>query len=215
MTFARWRKNGFDAAFVASEVARGTSPSSAGGLTFSGDIFFGDPLILLETGVEFLVPIPDVDRSRIIRGALKAALGSENYGPSVLIGEINKATRDFVRSPETKYVVAASLSFVHFQDLSRIEGSDCRLYVRRRLPKYLLKAREEAKQRSERTFSGGYPEDAPFLERYALAWIHVRGRSPQEAMDRAVEALDLRRGIWNFALNRRAGGTFPPPRRAR
>src|SRR5215204_5210245 len=137
MTYARWREDGFDAVFVASEVAKGTSPLPSGGLQFSGDVFFGEPLILLETGVEFLVPISAVDRSRIINGALEAALRSKNYGPSVLIGEINKATRDFVRSPETKYVVATNLSFKHFEDLFRIEGSDCRLYVRRRLPKYL------------------------------------------------------------------------------
>jgi hypothetical protein len=212
MTYARWREDGFDADFVASELAKGASPLPSGGLQFSGGTFFGEPLILLETGVEFLVPISDVDRSRIIDGALEAALRSKDYGPSVLIGEINKATRDFARSPETKYVVATGLSFRHFEDLSRIEGPDPRLYVRRRLPRYLVEARREAKQRTGRVVGGDYPEDVPF-KRYAPAWIHVRGRSTHEAIDRAVEALDLRRGIWNFALNRGTGATYPPPTR--
>lgn len=68
----------------------------SGGLKYSGGVFFGEPLILLETGVEFLVPISDVDRSRIIDRALETALRSKNYGSAALIGEINKATRDFV-----------------------------------------------------------------------------------------------------------------------
>lgn len=212
MTYARWRGNGFDADFVASEAAKGISPVSSGGLRFSGTALFDEPLVLLETGVEFLVPIPDADRSRIIHSALEAALRSDDYGPSALIREINKATRDFDRSPETKYVVATGLSFKHFEDLSRVEGRGYRIYVRRRLPRYLVEARREAKRRISELMAGDYPEDVPF-ERYAAAWIHVRGRSTHEAMDRAVEALDLRRSIWNYALNRGVGATFPPPNR--
>jgi hypothetical protein len=210
MTYARWRKDRFDSAFVASEVAKGTSPLPSGGLQFTGDIFLGEPLILLETGVEFLVSISDVDRTRIINGALEAALRSEDYGPSVLIGEVNKATRDFVRSPEIKYVVATNLSFNHFEDISRIESPGYRLYVRRRLPRHLARARQEATQRTRQRMGDVYPEDTPFQE-YAAAWIHVRGRSPYEAMDRAVEALDLRRGVWNYLFNRGIGPTYPPP----
>jgi hypothetical protein len=212
MTYARWREDGFDADFVASELKKGISPLRGGGLNYKGSAFFGAPLVLLETGVEFRVPISDVDRSRIITRALEAALRSEDYGSAALIREINKATRDFARSPETKYVVATGLSFRYFEDISRIEGPHRRLYVRRRLPRQLVEARREAKQRTRDSMGGEYPEDVP-LKRYASAWIYVRGRSPQEAMDRAVEALDLRRGIWNFALNRGSGATWPPPMR--
>ncbi len=212
MTYAQWRQDGFEPDFVASELAKGVSPLPSGGLQFSGTAFFGDPLVLLETGIEFLVPISDVDRTRIIQRALEAALRTKDFGPAALIREINKATRDFARSPEIKYVVSTGLSFKHFEDLMRIEGSDCRLYVRRRLPRYLVEARREAKERTQEFMSDDYPEDVP-LKQYAHTWIHVRGRSPQEAMDRAVEVLDLRRGIWNFALNRGTGATFPPPTR--
>ena len=34
-------------------------------------------------------------------------------------------------------------------------------------------------------------------------WVHTQGRSHWEAVTRALDALDLLRGIWNFALNRR------------
>lgn len=210
MTYAQWRKDGFDADFVASELAKDVSPLQTGGLQFSGDAFFGEPLVLLETGVEFLVPISDVDRSWIIRRALEPALRSKNYGPKVLIGEINKATRDYVRSPEKSYVVTVGLSFRYFEDISRVESSGCRIYVRRQFPRHFIEPRTEARFRSRKLVNGDYPEDVPH-KKYAAAWIHVRGRSPTEAMDQAVEALDLRRGIWNLALNRRTGATFPPP----
>ena len=213
MTYARWIKEGFDADFVASYLAERVSALPTGGLQFSGGAFFDEPLILLETGVEFLIPISDIDRSRIIDGALEVALRSKDYSSSTLIGEINKATRDFARSPETKYIVTTTLSFRHFEDISRIEGPDCRLYVRSRLTRHLTEARGEAKQRTRKDITGDYPEDEPFFKRYAPAWIHVRGRSIHEAVDRAVEALDLRRGIWNFALNRGIVATYPPPRR--
>lgn len=210
MTYARWRKDGFDADFVASELKKNISPLPTGGLQFSGDAFFDDPLILLETGVEFLVAISDADRSWIIRRALEAALKSKDYGPKVLIGEINKAARDHVRSPEKSFVVATGLSFKYFENISRVESSGCRIYVRRKFPRHFIEPRKEARARSRKLINGSYPEDVPH-KRYAAAWIHVRGRSPSEAMDQAVEALELRRGIWNFALNRGTGATFPPP----
>ena len=212
MTYARWRQEGFDADFVTSELKQGISPVSPRGLRYSGSAIFGAPLVLLETGVEFLVPISDIDRSRIITRALEAALKSKDYGPAALIREINKATRDFARSQETKYVVVMGLSFKYFEDLTRIEDPHSRLYVRRTLPRKLVEARREAKQRTRDSIGGEYPEDVP-SKRYAPAWIHVRGRSPQEAMDRAVEVLDLRRGIWNLALNRGRGGSNPAPTR--
>lgn len=208
MSFARWRQDGLNADLVASELAKGIAPLPTGGLRYSGSALFGEPLALLETGVEFLVPISDADRTRIIGSALEAALRSKSYGQSALIGEINKAARDFARSPESGYVVATGLSFEHFEDLTRMEPSGCRLYVRRRFPRRLAAAHQEARGRSRKYVLGGYPEEAS-SEGYAPAWVHVRGRSPSEAMDRALEALDLRRAIWNFALSRGAR-TFPP-----
>lgn len=211
MSFARWSQDGLNADLVAREVAKGIAPLPTGGLRYSGTALFGEPLSLLETGVEFLVPISDTDRTRIIRSALEAALKSERYGQSALIGEINKATRDFVRSPKTGYVVATGLSFGHFEDLTRMEPSGCRLYVRRRFPRRLGEAHEEAKGRSRKHVLGDYPEEAS-SQGYAPAWVHVRGRSPSEAMDKALEALDLRRAVWNLALNM-GSRTFPPPMR--
>lgn len=212
MTYARWRQDGFDARFVASELAKKVTPLEGGGLRYSGAMFFGEPMVLLETGVEFLVPVSDPDRSRIIRIALEAALRSDDYGPGVLIGKINEVVRDFAGSRETGYVVTTGLSFGHFADITRVGGPGTRLYIRDQFPRHLIEARREAKLRSNKVIRGEYPDKTPF-KRYAAAWIHVRGHSLTEAMDRAIEAIDLRRGVWNFALNRGTGATLPPPER--
>lgn len=205
MTLAQWKTGGFDADFVARELKKEIKPLPDGVTQYSGTAFFGEALTLLETGVEFLKPISDEDRSRIIRQALEAALRASDYGPKALIREINKATRDFTILPETKYIVATGLSFKHFRDITRIESPDCRLYVRRQLSQYLSKAHKEAKRRTATSVQGEYPND------YAAVWVHVRGRSVFEAMQRALKALDLRRGVWNFALNRAFGVPYPAP----
>jgi hypothetical protein len=212
MTFARWRQDGFVAAFGASELAKGIKPLPTGGLVYPGTSFFGDPLTLLETGVEFLAPLDEVDRSKIITSALEAALRSTDYGAGALIREVNKATRDFSRLPEKKYVVATSLSFKHFEDITRVDPSGSRLYVRRKLPPYLANAHSQAKHQMRSVVRRENPEDVS-TRQHAATWIHVSGRSLPEAVQRAVEALDLRRGIWNYALNRGSGVTFPPPTR--
>jgi hypothetical protein len=75
MTFAQWRQDGFDVEFVASELAKVIKPVE-GGLQFSGTAIFGEPLILLGTGVEFQVPISEPDLSQIIMDALEAQTGA-------------------------------------------------------------------------------------------------------------------------------------------
>jgi len=210
MTYARWRSDGFDVHFVASKASEVISPLPTGGLRYSGEALFEHPFTLLETGIEFLEPISDADRSWVITRALEAALRSENYGPKVLIREINKAARDFFQSPEQHYVVVTSLSFSHFEDITRMGASEPRIYVRRKLPQRFKAPHREAKERSRLSRSTEYPGLLPST-RYAPTWIHVHGRSAAETMNRASEALDLRRGVWNFALNRRVGVPFPPP----
>lgn len=49
---------------------------------------------------------------------------------------------------------------------------------------------------------GDYPDHASIRQRYAAAWVFTGGRSVYEAAERALDALDLRRAIWNFSLNR-------------
>lgn len=212
MTFARWSDQGFDKDYVASSLAKGIKPLPSGGLQYSGDAFFGEPVTLLETGVEFLEPISETDRHRIIRMSLERALRATDYGASALIREINKAARDFVRSPENKYVMATFLSFKHFEDLNRVDSSGARVYVRESLLRHLSKSHQEAKTRSRNLVLGDYPEELPSHD-YTAAWVHVRGRSGAEAMDRAFKVLDLRRGIWNYALNRGIIRQFSPPNR--
>lgn len=210
MTYAQWRRDGFDVQFVASKVSEVVSPLPTGGLRYSGEALFEHPFTLLETGIEFLEPISDADRSWVITHALEAALRSANYGPNVLIREINKAARDFFQSPEQHYVVVTTLSFNHFEDITRMGASEPRIYVRHKLPQRFKASHREARERSRLALSAEYPGLSPST-RYAPTWIHVRGRSAAETMNRASEALDLRRGIWNFALNRRVGVPFPPP----
>lgn len=212
MTFARWSEQGFDKDYVASSLAKGINPLPSGGLQYSGDAFFGEPVTLLETGVEFLEPIPETDRHRIIRISLERALRSSDYGSSALIREINKAARDFVRSPEKKYVMSTFLSFEHTEDLNRMDSSGARVYIREGLPPYLSRSHQEAKTRSKNVVRGDYPEEST-SHNYTAAWVHVRGRSGAEAMDRAFRVLDLRRGMWNYALNRKIIREFAPPNR--
>jgi hypothetical protein len=107
-------------------------------------------------------------------------------------------------------VVATRLSFTHFEDITRMGSSGSRLYVRRQLPRRFAETREEAKSASESDVRIPFPEDEA-LDEHAAAWIYVFGRTRSEAIHKAGEALDLHRGIWNFALNRSMGMRLPAP----
>src|SRR5215211_611382 len=101
MTFARWRED-FDVETVVSELRETITPVGGGLLRFTGSAIYREPITLLETGVEFEVPISETDQQQLIRQALGAALRSEDYGSSTLIREINIAARDFWNTPKTK-----------------------------------------------------------------------------------------------------------------
>jgi hypothetical protein len=82
------------------------------------------------------------------------------------------------------------------------EISEYRISLAPALPEHLREGHETAKARMRNYVFGEYPHSVSSGSGYTAAWISTRGRSVHEAAARALDALDLRRAIWNFSLNR-------------
>lgn len=87
-------------------------------------------------------------------------------------------------------------------DETEVSGG-CRISLARELPSHLREGHEVAKERMRDYVFGEYPDASSSRTRYAATWVSTRGRSVHEAVARALDALDLRRALWNFSLNRR------------
>lgn len=175
--------------------------TGGGAVTFADDPLFEDAALAVESGVEFVADIPESDRRGIVSAAMFTA--PSPLTPGSLIGEINRRAQDFLREPERPYVLATSISARYFAGLNRSQVSGRRMYFRQVLPRHLRAGHREAAKRTGRYLLGPLPSHIHVGERYTAVWVHTRGRSHWEAVSRALDALDLLRDIWNFALNRR------------
>lgn len=181
----------------------GSRQEAAGGgaVTFAGDPLFEDAALVVESGVEFVAEIPESDRRGIVSAALFATPPPVTLDS--LIAEINRRARDFLREPEQAYVLVSSISARYSTELRQSEVSGRRMYFRRSLPRRFRAGYGQAVDRTRRNLLGPLPDPIRPGERYTPVWIHTRGRSHWEAVTRALDALDLLRGIWNLAINRR------------
>lgn len=206
--YACWNRDGFDPDALAARLENLKKPdeTGSGNVVFEGALVFDDIVTILERAIIFSETMPERDQRRIVGGALVAAAKAGPLTAGALVGEVNRGARGFAETPEKDFVLATSLSVRYFKEL--VEGeydvSGGRVTVGYQLPKHLCPGHETAKERMRDYVFGKYPDPGSTLLRpYAAAWVEVRGRSMFEAADKALGALDLLRGMWNFALNRR------------
>jgi len=118
--------------------------------------------------------------------------GKQPIDPEQLLKEVNIQAAQFFQTPETEYVVVGSLSVATFPVRSiRING--CKIWPLASRKKY------------------PYP-DVPGLRlgtnmrkrldasKYQLVAVKTRGRTHNDAVNRAMRALDVLRGIWTLSL---------------
>jgi len=202
LTYARWKREGYDPKLLVSKLEDARQETPGGGvISFAGSPSFEDAALAVESGVEFVANIPESDQRSIVSAAMFTAPAP--LTPSSLISEINKRARDFLRESERAYVLVSSISARYFPQLNRSEVSGHRIYFRRSLPRHLRVGRGQAEDRTGRYLLGSLPNSAHPSERYTAVWVHTWGRSNWEAADRAIDTLDLLRGIWNLIMNHR------------
>ena len=127
----------------------------------------------------------------------------------VLLGvlrAISEGENRFSDRPEEPYVLVTSISarrFGEFEDVGEIGG--CGLAFERFLSEPFRSEHEKAKLMGENQVLGRFPRPGNTMRSYAGVRVSVSGRSHEEAKERALDILDLLRGIWNLGINRYIG----------
>jgi hypothetical protein len=119
---------------------------------------------------------------------------------------ISEGENRFSDRPEEPYVLVTSISarrFGEFEDVGEIGG--CGLAFERFLSEPFRSEHEKAKLMGENQVLGRFPRPGNTMRSYAGVRVSVSGRSHEEAKERALDALDLLRGIWNLGINRYIG----------
>jgi len=204
MAHARWNRKDFDPDLLVERLERLRIPDDgSGSVGFRGDLFFEDVVSVIQRATVFTVPMPESEGRRIVGRALFSAARAGALTVGSLIGEINRGAKGFAEAPEREFVLATSVSVRYFPVLVDTDVAECKISFGRLLPEHLRPGHETAMERTRRFVFGEYPDQGSLLGHYTAVWVAVRGRSGYEAAASALAALDLLRGIWNLALNRR------------
>jgi hypothetical protein len=154
-----------------------------------------DYFTVLESCVNFHPEIPENEKGIIINKAVfplakqKPALNAQN-----ILSAIGKEEIKYLKKPKQDFFVATTISINFFEELKKtvVNGSSIKFY--KTLPKkfnqkpiYFLKERLRI-------------VDNPST--YTPALVSIKARDEGDAFVRAIDELDLLRGIWNLAANR-------------
>jgi hypothetical protein len=190
-----WKDN-CDPVEVASRIEE--SRRSSKGETVNFGAQFSRHVILLHSMLNFPDAIPEVEARGIARCAAFQAAHGGPITAKTLLAEANKLTDEYTGRPLERYVLVTALTYQPSSPMKGIRMGDTVILFERTLHSRFQAAR--MKLASEARLSLSIP--ATTTVPAASARVHVWARTSNEAADKAIDAVDLVRGIWNWSLNR-------------
>ncbi len=156
-------------------------------------VSFNDTLAILTSKLKRPKGVGDFDWQSIVRKSLLDATAASVVDKVSFQRAHKNAISAHARTPEKRFVVATTLSTRYGSHLKTLRADGATFTFSRRLP-----------QKFDRTpleKIPGYPS-APEPDDYVRVRVAVRARSHHGAREKALRALDLVRGLWNFSQTR-------------
>lgn len=170
-----------------------------------------DIFSLLTSAFKFRKEIPDNERVKIVNkgvfnAAKKGVLTSKSINSEIL-KEINLYNAQLPK----QYILVTKISATYFEGLNRIKVSDETIIFSRYLSKKF--DRFDRKEVIEIAKQMDLINDSESLFGWTFVKVFVKARSEHEAFSKAIDSLDLIRGIWNFYFNRSMRGRISSGKR--
>lgn len=194
---------------------------STGKVSFDlSDGMFDDALTVLESSVRFDDATPESMYGGLIHSSLRAIAKSRTLTVKAFENELGKQERAYLANAPERYLLTTSMSALRFHDLLPRTGiPDTHITFVAQLPKLFQQEHERMRQQGSGVLFGDLPKTTSMMTRYSFARVSVWAKSQLEAVESALEGLNLLRGIWNFYHNYRtpwrssfAGGVAPDRR---
>jgi len=161
---------------------------------------YEDCISVLHSSLAFSDGIPQTERRKIIALSIRDAAVAGVISAKALLREISKRENSYLRRPVKKFVLVTSLSICHDSTLNTLRVNDAMIRFTPQLPKRFDQG--PIMELANSYVVGLFPKD------YCAVRVSVTGRSDHEAVEKAFNAVDLLRGIWNLGLNRSRGLSF-------
>lgn len=140
--------------------------------------------------------IPASEAGRLVSRGVSAAARKPDFTQKNIITEVSRLVREYNSENLKRYTLVTTVNIKRTNHFPDQKINDVHVRFVKNLHKKYLKARKET---ARRVSSWGIEEVDTSKAYYVLA--HTSARTPQEAVERIFEGLDLLRGIWCLKLN--------------
>ena len=152
--------------------------------------------------------IPEDEAHKIVKSACFAAAGAGKVTPVSLCAHAEALERKYLCSPKTQFRVVTSISADFMAGPVVLRAGSVQLGFGRRPGRTAERLHLERVKEAEHSVWGTLPDD------YSPVLALVSARNPDEAVNRALDQIDLIRAIWNLWKNRgrtrKSGGKRTP-----
>lgn len=166
------------------------------------DGMFDDALAVLESSVGFDEAIPESIYRGLTFRSMVAIAESRPFTAKAFMDELNRQEQGYKKTPSQRYVLTTSLSARNFSNsLSQTGVSGTRITFGEQLPKRFRAEHERMRKYGRNAVFGELPKYTNIMRRYTFARVSLWAKSEIEAVESALDGLNLLRGIWNVYLN--------------
>ena len=183
---------------VAEAFEKAKNVDKNGKVTFQGFTHY-DHVVILNSMVSLNKKIPLSEKRRVINQAISQAGAKGKITAERLLSEIRNLESKYLRRPLQRYNLVTSISVNRLCKLKRKKVYGCTISFCSFLPKVYDEAISEIIEHARYSIAGKIPTN------YMYVKVSVSAKSHDEAANKALDALNLIRGIWNFFENRKHG----------
>ena len=200
------RRKDTDLAGLAARAERAKTEGDPTGFMSEG--FYSDFAIILGGYIIFDDKVPETEQKRIILKVSHDPSMARPITAESLLRACSRLERDYLLRAKNSYRLLTEVSLWWTIDVPRIKVGSVSLTFKPTLDKaYAVRARLANDSRGDINFE--------LPRNYMRVSAFVKARSPYEAAEQALDAIDLVRASWNLALNRgkawRYSGGRPMP----
>lgn len=192
---AKWLER-YDPDHIAECLEKSKLVDKSGKVSFQG-LGFSNYIVVLSSMILLNNKIPEIEKGSIIRKSVFNVAKKGKITAKTLLNEINSLEKKYLNRKSKKYVLITTLSINRYSKIKRIKINGCTIIFPTLPPRQFLQEIEKRIQRhAVHEISGDLPTN------YIYAKVSVIGKSHSEAADKAINAIDILRGIWNLFYNR-------------
>lgn len=192
----KW-KSGFNPSELANRIEQTRKVGDDGSVSFESGIDIKVFDTLLYSMLNFSNDIPEIEGRNIARKSIFDAGGKGEITAQRLLAEVNILENKYLKQPIERFVLATSISIRQISILERIFLGRTQIIFENQLPRSFIQEATELRRDAENILYADSPNN------YMAVRVHQSAKSPIEAAYKALNGVDLIRGIWNLYENRR------------